>query len=310
MTRKVTVLGSLNADTIMHIVRMPKQGETMAMHNATTAPGGKGANQAVAAARMETITKFVGAVGADQNGIMMLNALKDNGVDTTYVKECADVGTGSAYIMLEDDGSNTILIHGGANQSLTIADVTDATSAITTADILVAQFETPLEVTFKAFELAKQNGVFTILNPAPATANIPNELLDLTDLIVPNETEAEIISGIPVTDEASMEENARKFRELGVQNLIITVGARGAYYSTVHGAGFVPAFKVNAVDTTAAGDTFIGTLAAELELDLSNVEEAIRFSNRASSITVQGAGALPSIPKLSQVQAAFNADVK
>lgn len=305
MTRKVTVLGSLNADTIMHIVRMPRQGETMAMHNATTAPGGKGANQAVAAVRMGAETKFIGAIGDDQNGQMMLSALTDNAVDTTFVKHSADVGTGSAYIMLEDDGNNTILIHGGANQCLTLIDIDNAAQAISSADVLVAQFETPLDVTLKAFALAKQNGVFTILNPAPAKHDINPELLDLTDLIVPNETEAETITGIAVTDEASMEENARKFRELGVQNLIITVGERGAYYSTIHGDGFVPAYKVNAVDTTAAGDTFIGTLASQLELDLSNISEAIRFSNCASSIAVQGAGAMPSIPKLDAVKSVF-----
>lgn len=305
MTRKVTVLGSLNADAILHISRLPKQGETMAMNNATTAPGGKGANQAVAAARMGAQTKFVGAVGQDQNGEMMLAAMQENAVDIEHVQKLANIGTGSAYILLEEDGNNTILIHGGANQALTVADAENASEAIFAADVLVAQFETPLEVTLKAFEIAKQNGVFTILNPAPAKQDIPTELLELTDLIIPNETEAEIITGIAVTDDASMEENARKFRELGVQNLIITVGARGAYYSTINGAGFVPAFKVNAVDTTAAGDTFIGTLASQLELDLSNVIEAIRFSNRASSITVQGAGALPSIPNFEQVKNAL-----
>lgn len=308
MTRKVTVLGSLNADTIMHIDRLPKQGETMAMHDATTAPGGKGANQAIAAARMNAVTTFVGAVGNDQNGQMMLDAMTADNVDITNIKTHTEIGTGSAFIMLEKDGSNTILIHGGANKSLSVADVQSAQDAIINCDVLVAQFETPLDVTLKAFEMAKQNGVFTILNPAPAKTDIQPELLGLTDLIVPNETEAEIISGIAVTDEASMEANTRKFRELGVQNLIITVGARGAYYSTVNGAGFVPAFKVNAIDTTAAGDTFIGTLASQLELDLSNIDDAIKFSNRASSITVQGAGALPSIPKLAQVQAAIEKD--
>ncbi|MCM0598526.1 ribokinase [Periweissella fabalis] len=305
MTRKVTVLGSLNADTIMHIERLPKQGETMAMYDATTAPGGKGANQAIAAARMEAKTTFVGAIGDDQNGQMLLDAMIHDNVDITNIKKRDNIGTGSAFIMLEKDGSNTILIHGGANQSLSIEDVKSATDAIINCDILVAQFETPLAVTLKAFEIAKQNGVFTILNPAPAKTNIQPELLHLTDLIVPNETEAETISGIPVTDEASMVANALKFRQLGVPNLIITVGARGAYYSTVNGAGFVPAFKVKAIDTTAAGDTFIGTLASQLELDLSNIVDAVRFSNRASSITVQGAGALPSIPKLTQVKAAF-----
>lgn len=309
MTRKITVLGSLNADTIMHIDRLPKQGETMAMYDATTAPGGKGANQAIAAARMNAATTFVGAVGNDQNGQMMLDAMKADNVDITNIKTHAEIGTGSAFIMLEKDGSNTILIHGGANQSLSVADVQSAEDAIINCDVLVAQFETPLEVTLKAFEMAKQNGVFTILNPAPAKTDIQPELLGLTDLIVPNETEAETISGIAVTDEASMEANARKFRELGVQNLIITVGARGAYYSTVNGAGFVPAFKVNAIDTTAAGDTFIGTLASQLELNLSNIGDAVKFSNRASSITVQGAGALPSIPKLAQVQATIEKDV-
>lgn len=308
MTRKVTVLGSLNADTIMHIDRLPKQGETMAMHDATTAPGGKGANQAIAAARMDAATTFVGAVGNDQNGQMLLDAMATDNVDIANIKTHQEIGTGSAFIMLEKDGNNTILIHGGANQSLSIEDIESAKDAIINCDVLVAQFETPLAVTLKAFELAKQNGVFTILNPAPAKTDIQPELLSLTDLIVPNETEAETISGIAVTDEASMADNARKFRELGVPNLIITVGARGAYFSTVNGAGFVPAFKVNAIDTTAAGDTFIGTLASQLKLDLSNIAEAIRFSNRASSITVQGAGALPSIPKLAQVQAAFDAE--
>lgn len=306
MTRKVTVLGSLNADTIMHIGRLPKQGETMAMHNATTAPGGKGANQAVAAARMGAITQFVGAVGNDQNGDMMIKALNENNIQIDNVKRCDDVSTGSAYIMLEDDGNNTILIDGGANQSLTLKDIENAKDAIVNADILVAQFETPLEVTLSAFELAKENNVFTILNPAPAKSNIPAKLLSLTDLIVPNETESEIITGIAVTDEESMKQNAKKFRELGVPNLIITVGARGAYYNTSKGAGFVPAFKVSAVDTTAAGDTFIGTLSSQIELDLNNIEDAIKFSNKSSSITVQGAGALPSIPTLKEVKDSFN----
>lgn len=303
MTRKVTVLGSLNSDTILHIDQLPVQGETMAMSDASTAPGGKGANQAVAAQRLGTQVHFIGAVGQDQNGELLLNALKEDGVDTTHVAQLANVGTGAAYILLESDSHNTILILGGANQCISETNVDEAKETIQSSDVLVAQFETPVVATLQAFKLAKSAGVMTILNPAPGRKTIPKELMELTDLITPNETEAEIITGIPVNDDLSMINASNKMQEMGAKNVIITLGERGAYYQLANGQhDFEPALKVKAVDTTAAGDTFIGALATKLTPDMKNIVESVRFASAASALTVQGAGAQPSIPTLEKMK--------
>lgn len=295
MSNKVTVVGSLNVDTTLRIKRMPLPGETLAAADKTSAAGGKGANQAVAAARSGAQTAFVGQVGKDNGGEMMIKDLQDNGIDTTGIRENDQVGTGSAAILLDSDGQNSILVYGGANQQLSVDDVTAAQQQISAADFVIAQFETPQAATLKAFQIAKANGVKTILNPAPAH-EIDPALLKLTDLIIPNETESASLTGIIITDETSMLMSAAKFAQMGVRNLIITVGAKGAFYCTQDGYNFVPAFKVNAVDTTAAGDTFIGALSSQLKPDMSNIEKALVYAQRASSLAVQKMGALPSIP--------------
>ena len=210
--KKITVLGSLNADTILHIPHLPQQGETLAMDDASTAPGGKGANQAVAAKRLGADVNFIGAVGDDQNGQLLLDALQADGIDTAHVAELSGVATGAAYIMLEADSNNTILILGGANRQVNESNVAAADATIKASDVLIAQFETPMVATLSAFKAAKAADVMTVLNPAPATKDIPAELLALTDLVVPNETEAEIITGIPVTDDLSMESAAKRTR--------------------------------------------------------------------------------------------------
>ena len=304
MTNQVTVLGSLNVDTTLRIVRMPQPGETLSTENKSSAAGGKGANQAVAAARAGAQTRFIGKVGNDEAGRFMVESLKNDGIDTSAIVTDKTVGTGSAFILLDEEGQNSILVYGGSNQQIKPAEVTAVEAEIAKADFLITQFETPQAATLTAFTLAKQHGVTTILNPAPA-AKIDPAILKVTDLVVPNETESAVLTGIEVTDVASMDANAVKFREMGVKNLIITVGSKGAYYNTEkYGSGFVPAFKVKAVDTTAAGDTFIGALSSQLTPDLSNVETALVFAQRASSLTVQGLGAMPSIPTFDQVQAA------
>ncbi|WCJ47044.1 ribokinase [Levilactobacillus brevis] len=263
MANKVTVLGSLNVDTTLRIARMPQPGETLSTENKSSAAGGKGANQAVAAARAGAETSFIGKVGNDDAGRFMVESLDNDHIDT--------------HAIIKDEIAN--------------------------ADFLITQFETPQAATLAAFKVAKQHGVTTILNPAPA-AEIDPEILKVTDLVIPNETESAELTGIEVTDEASMDANAKKFREMGVKNLIITVGSKGAYYATEQESGFVPAFKVKAVDTTAAGDTFIGALSSQLKPDLSNVATALVFAQRASSLTVQGLGAMPSIPTVEQIEAA------
>lgn len=300
---KVTVVGSLNVDTTMKIKRMPLPGETISTLGKSSAAGGKGANQAVSAARSGAQTFFVGEVGKDSGGEMMLNDLRENGIDVSGIRENAQVGTGSAAILLDEHGQNSILVYGGANQQLSVDDVNAAKKQIMEADFVVAQFETPQSATLRAFELAKENGVTTILNPAPAQ-KIDPAVLKLTDLIIPNETESQALTGIIITDETSMLMSAAKFAQMGVRNLIITVGAKGAFYCTQDGYNFIPAFKVNAVDTTAAGDTFIGALASQLKPDMSNIEKALVYAQRASSLAVQKMGALPSIPTKQQVIAA------
>ncbi|KGL67426.1 MULTISPECIES: ribokinase [Limosilactobacillus] len=303
MTNKITVVGSLNVDTTLRIKRMPLPGETLSSESKSSAAGGKGANQAVAAARAGADTKFVGRVGNDQAGQFMIDSLSENHIDTRYITKDEHAGTGSATILLDDNGQNSILVYGGANQCVSPADVDNAQAAIANADFVIAQFETPQETTLEAFKLAKQHGVKTILNPAPA-AKIDPEILKVTDLIIPNETECATLTNVIIADETSMLEAAGHFAQMGVKNLIITVGSKGAFYCTQNGYDFVPAFKVHAVDTTAAGDTFIGALSSQLKPDMSNIKEALIFAQRASSITVQRMGALPSIPTLAEIEAA------
>lgn len=300
--KKIVVLGSINVDTILNISRLPLPGETMAMSDRSTAGGGKGANQAIAAVRAGAETSFIGKIGQDNAADFMIDTFKNDGLNIDHVTRDQQAGTGQAYILLDDKGQNSILIYGGANQTITNDDIKRASDTIAQADCLITQFETPLESSVEAFRIAKENNVLTILNPAPAKNDIPEELLKLTDIIIPNETEAEAITGVKVTDEPSMVEAANKLHTLGVKNVIITVGANGSFYSVNEKNGFVKAYKVNTVDTTAAGDTFIGYFASKLSSDLSNIEEAMKFASKASSITVQTQGAQNSIPLIKNVE--------
>ncbi|MFD1419198.1 ribokinase [Companilactobacillus keshanensis] len=301
--KKIVVLGSINIDTILNIERLPLPGETMAMHDRSIAGGGKGANQAIAAVRAGSETSFIAKIGNDHAADFMMNTFKNDGLNVDNVTIDKNAGTGKAYILLDEHGQNSILIYGGANQTITTQDVDNASDAISEADCLIAQFEVPVPAIIESFKIAKANNVLTILNPAPAKKDIPVELLKLTDIITPNETEAEAITGVKVVDEASMKEAADKMHEMGVGIVLITVGSKGSFYSLEdHSYGFVDAFKVKAVDTTAAGDTFIGYLASQLHKELDNLEGAMRFANKASSITVQEKGAQNSIPYHNQVE--------
>ncbi|WP_157053655.1 ribokinase [Schleiferilactobacillus perolens] len=292
----VTVIGSINVDNILHIQALPKPGETIAMSGYSTAGGGKGANQAIAAARSGAKTAFIGAVGNDANGEYMKTQLLENGINVQAVKTTSEAATGQAYILLQSSGQNSIIIDHGANAQVTVADVDAVAAAIQSSTFLVTEFETPLPADEEAFQIARAAGVKTILNPAPAVAQIPESLLRLTDIIVPNETESQAITGISVDDEPSLKASAEYYHKLGVETVIITLGDRGAYVASGNISELVPAYKVQAVDTTAAGDTFIGALAAELRPDGSNLLAAVQYASRAASLTVQKLGAFPSIP--------------
>ncbi|MDO1605222.1 ribokinase [Lactobacillus sp. YT155] len=300
--KKVVVLGSTNVDTILKVDRFPLPGETMKMEDKAQAGGGKGANQALAATRLGAQTSFISRVGDDGAADFMLETFKKDGMNTDHIIASQTAGTGQAFIIVENNGQNSIMIYGGANSEVSAADIEAAQDVIKDADILIAQFEVPMEAIVAAFKVAKENNVKTILNPAPATADIPTELIKMSDIIVPNETEAQLITGIEVTNRASMDQAAGKLLEMGAGAVIITVGSTGSYYDTGEATGFVNAFKVKAVDTTAAGDTFIGAFSTKINDDLSNIEEAMTFANKASSIAVQTSGAQVSIPYENNVQ--------
>ena len=299
---KVTVIGSINLDTNLRVAQMAKPGETIHAKEHYSAAGGKGANQAVAAARSGCAVSFVGAVGDDAPGKEMLALLKKEDINLDGVKEVANESTGQAFITVDDSGQNSITIYSGANYAFGQDDIEQKSDLIAASDFVVAQFETPIEATIQGFKIARQNSAKTILNPAPAITEIPAELLQVTDIIIPNETEAATITGIEVVDEKSAKKAADKLHELGVSVVIITIGDKGAFYDFQDKQGLIPAFKVKAVDTTAAGDTFIGAMTSILKPDFSNLSDAITFANKASSLTVQGYGAQPSIPTKAEVE--------
>ncbi|KRN10042.1 ribokinase [Limosilactobacillus fermentum] len=243
-------------------------------------------------------------VGADSEGKFMRDALQEDHIDTTNVGNDPRHGTGTALVTLDENGQNDIMVYGGANQAMTKDVLSKSEEVMKKVDFLITQFETPQTVALEAFKMAKANGVITVLNPAPATEILP-ELLEYTDIIAPNETESALLTGIEITDDASLDQTAEYFRAKGVGVTLVTLGSKGAYYSTKDGSGTVPAFKVKAIDTTAAGDTFIGALISQLLPDFSNLADAITYAQRASSLTVQGMGAMPSIPTFDQVQEAL-----
>lgn len=301
MTNKVVILGSTNVDQFLTVERYAQPGETLHVEEAQKAfGGGKGANQAIATARMQADTTFITKIGTDGVADFILEDFKVAHIDTSYIIKTAEAKTGQAFITVNAEGQNTIYVYGGANMTMTPEDVINAKDAIINADFVVAQLEVPIPAIISAFEIAKAHDVTTVLNPAPAKA-LPNELLSLIDIIVPNETEAELLSGIKVTNEQSMKDNANYFLSLGIKTVLITLGKQGTYFATKNQSQHIEAYKVNAIDTTAAGDTFIGAFVSRLNKSQDNLADAIDFGNKASSLTVQKHGAQASIPLLEEV---------
>ncbi|HGO2174999.1 TPA: ribokinase [Staphylococcus aureus] len=301
MTNKVVILGSTNVDQFLTVERYAQPGETLHVEEAQKAfGGGKGANQAIATARMQADTTFITKIGTDGVADFILEDFKVAHIDTSYIIKTAEAKTGQAFITVNAEGQNTIYVYGGANMTMTPEDVINAKDAIINADFVVAQLEVPIPAIMSAFEIAKAHGVTTVLNPAPAKA-LPNELLSLIDIIVPNETEAELLSGIKVTNEQSMKDNANYFLSIGIKTVLITLGKQGTYFATKNQSQHIEAYKVNAIDTTAAGDTFIGAFVSRLNKSQDNLADAIDFGNKASSLTVQKHGAQASIPLLEEV---------
>jgi ribokinase len=296
----IAVIGSSNTDLIVRVPRIPRAGETVLGGEFMTAAGGKGANQAVGAARSGGNVAFIARVGADSFGDRAIACLAKDGIDVSGVSRDRLAPSGIALIFVARDGENSIAVAGGANATLSAAHVKKAAGLIRSAALLVAQLETPLGTVMAAASVAAKAGVRVILNPAPAQP-LPNRLLRLISILTPNETEAEFLTGIKVTDEAAAARACAKLRTRGVGAVILTLGARGAYLSDAAGQELVPGFKVKAVDSTAAGDIFNGALSVALAEGRS-LRDAVRFANAAAALSVTRRGAQPSAPHRAEIE--------
>ncbi|NIF24500.1 ribokinase [Candidatus Pantoea multigeneris] len=291
---KLAVLGSINVDQILNLAHFPRPGETVIGKQYQIAFGGKGANQAVAAGRAGANLVFVACVGADDVGQRIREQLATDNIDTSSVEAIDGESTGVAMIFVNGEGENTIGIYAGANASVTPEYVARHREAIVTADALLMQLESPLESVLAAAKLARENQTQVILNPAPAVP-LADELLALIDIITPNETEAEILTGITVNSEEDAARAAAVLHHKGIKTVLITLGSRGVWLSEQGAGQRIPGFKVNAIDTIAAGDTFNGAfITARLEGVAMN--EAVRFAHAAAAIAVTRSGAQPSVP--------------
>ncbi|KGQ53993.1 ribokinase [Gallibacterium anatis] len=292
--QKLTVLGSINADHVIQVPHFPQPGETLSGQNYHIVYGGKGANQAVAAARLGAKVDFIACIGEDKIGLEMKQAFQKDGINTDSIATIQSETTGIAMIQVADSGENSIVISAGANAHLTTDIVDKFKQKILDADALLMQLETPLDAIIYATKIAKQAGKHTVLNPAPAKA-LPDELLAQLTMITPNETEAELLTGVKVVDEQSAAQAAAVFHQKGVAIVLITLGAKGVFISHNALQKIIPGFRVQAKDTTAAGDTFNGALVTAL-LEQKSLEEAIQFAHAAAAISVTRFGAQTSIP--------------
>jgi ribokinase len=293
---KICVVGSSNIDLISKVPRLPKLGETMIGHSFHLGYGGKGANQAVMAAKLGAQVTMVTRLGRDVFGEGTLRNYREQGIDTSHVLFDESLFSGVAPIFVDDSARNFIVIVPGANMGLSPADAQAARALITAADILICQLEIPIETTFEALRIAKAGGVRTILNPAPA-APLPDELLQLVDICAPNETETELLTGLPAGSPREAEVAARRLLERGPGAVILTLGERGALL--VDGQGMVehvPGVAVEPVDPTGAGDAFIGSLAVFLG-EGRPLRDALRRANAVAALSVTRIGTQISFPQ-------------
>lgn len=290
--KKILVIGSANADLTIHADRMPKLGETILGHDFSVNSGGKGANQAVAAAKLGGDVTFIGAVGNDGNGQKLLSDLNKNGVTFEgIVSKEAATGTASITVI---DGDNFIILNAGANDLMTPKAIEEKAEIIKTADFLIMQLEIPVESVLKAAEIAKSSGTVVVINPAPYK-ELPEKLFELTDYMIPNEHEVQLLTGIEVCDEISSKKAIDFLLKKGVKNAIITLGEKGCAYNDGDRIIFYPAEETNAVDSTSAGDSFIGALFSKLA-DGKSLNDSIGYATKVAAITVSRKGASESIP--------------
>lgn len=287
-------------DLVTRASRLPRAGETLIGQSFSTAPGGKGANQAVASARLGAEVAMIGCVGSDAYGVQLRDALLAEGIDCQAVSR-VDGSSGVALIVVDDSSQNAIVIVAGSNGELTPASLLAADVVLQAADVIVCQLEVPLETVGYALKRGRELGKTVILNPAPASGPLPAQWYASIDYLIPNESEATALSGVTVDSLDSAKLAAAQLIKAGAAKVIITLGAQGALFSDGNRVEHLAAPNVKAVDTTAAGDTFVGGFAAALAHGKSEAE-AIRFGQVAAALSVTRAGAQPSIPTLHDVQ--------
>lgn len=293
-TKRIVVIGSCNTDMVVKANRIPVPGETILGGAFMMNPGGKGANQAVAAARMGANVTFISKTGNDLFGKQSMKIYNKENINTDFIFSDSHLPSGVALIMVDGNGENCIVVASGANASLSPQDIDKAKNVIENADIVLLQLETPIETVEYAAKLAHRKGIKVILNPAPA-AFLSNELLSHLYAIIPNNSEAEMLSGIKVSDWDSASKAATIISAKGVDLVVITLGSKGALIKDGDTFIRVPVEKVKAVDTTAAGDTFCGALCVALSEGMG-IEDAVKFANKAAGITVTREGAQAAIP--------------
>ncbi|WP_431144975.1 ribokinase [Pseudomonas alvandae] len=301
MPANVVVIGSLNMDLVTRAPRLPRGGETLIGESFSTIPGGKGANQAVAAARLGAQVSMVGCVGSDAYGQQLRGALLAEGIDCQAVS-VVDGSSGVALIVVDDNSQNAIVIVAGANGELTPAVLERFDAVLQSADVIICQLEVPDATVGHALKRGRELGKTVILNPAPASRALPAEWYAYVDYLIPNESEAMVLSGLAVDSLETAEAAATQLIAGGAGKVIVTLGAQGLMFANGSSFEHFPAPRVKAVDTTAAGDTFVGGFAAALASGKDEVE-AIRFGQVAAALSVTRAGAQPSIPTLLEVQA-------
>jgi ribokinase len=288
-------------DLVARAPRLPQPGETLAGHAFAQVAGGKGGNQAVAAARLGAQVSMLGCVGADGNGAQLRAGLESERIDCTALETSATAPTGVALIIVDDGSQNAIVIVAGSNADVTPATIAGNETLLATADVIVCQLETPPDTVRAALAAGRRLGKTTILNPAPAANALPDDWFALVDYLIPNELEAATLSGIEIATPDDARRAAVALRQKGARNVIVTLGSQGVFALLGDGAGeHIAAPIVQAVDTTAAGDTFIGGFAAELARGRP-VPAAIAFGQRAAAVAVTREGAQPSIPHRSEI---------
>jgi len=304
MNSIITVVGSINMDLTTYTSRIPSVGETILGTGFKMNPGGKGANQAVAAAKLGATVNMIGKVGEDYFSKPLLNNLEKNSVNTQYIKSESQISTSIASILVDASGNNCIVVSPGANMSLAPGDIQELSSVITSANVVLMQLEIPLETIIKTVEIAHKNHVLSVLNPAPAQ-KLPEEVLSKLDIIIPNETEIRILTGKPASTVEEIKTAAKDLLDTGVKIVVVTMGERGALLLSKDNSIFEPAFQVNVVDTVAAGDAFIGGFTYAVSLNKS-YDEALRWGNAAGALATTRYGSQLSLPDLRSVQELLN----